>query len=280
MSENNYQEDLSVEDILSSIKNILVDENGAPIENSVEPEITDTQINIAENNINTEIEDVFNLDDSMIVPEATSEKEDDITSLLEETSETPIEASEIIIPSVNENTQQTNIDIEQTLELSENIDINNILSSISPEEGHDIELQSEDNLLSQEQEDVTLTINTDEESALKEETVDASASIINNFAKVFAEKQQEHNQQTTETSTKDTPIAQSIQSSIEQVGIGDMVKDAITKQVRESLNNHFEQIATSIISKQTQQWLNDNLAAIVERTVAKEIERVIAKVGS
>jgi cell pole-organizing protein PopZ len=280
MSENNYQEDLSVEDILSSIKNILVDENGAPIENSVEPEITDTQINIAENNINTEIEDVFNLDDSMIIPEATSEKEDDITSLLEETTEAPVENSEIIIPAVDEDIQQTDIDVQETLALSENIDINNILSSITTEEEHNLEVQNDTPILPQEQEDIVLPIDTVEESALKEETVDASASIINNFAKVFAEKQQEHNQQTVETATEDTPIEQSIQSSIEQVGIGDMVRDAITKQVKESLNNHFEQIASSIISKQTQQWLNDNLAAIVERTVAKEIERVIAKVGS
>lgn len=280
MSENNYQEDLSVEDILSSIKNILVDENGAPIENSVEPEITDTPIHIAESNTNTEIEDVFNLDDSMIVPEIASEQVDDITSLLEETTEAPIEASEIIIPTVDEDIQQTNLDVQQTLELSENIDINNILSSISPEEEQDLEVQNDTPILTQEQEDIIQPIDTVEESALEEETVDASASIINNFAKVFAEKQQEHNQQTVETTTEDAPIAQNIQSSIEQIGIGDMVKDAITKQVRESLNNHFEQIASAIISKQTQQWLNDNLAAIVERTVAKEIERVIAKVGS
>ena len=46
------------------------------------------------------------------------------------------------------------------------------------------------------------------------------------------------------------------------------------------MDSHFEQIASEIIAKQTREWLDDNLTSIVEKTVAKEIERVIAKVGS
>ena len=59
-----------------------------------------------------------------------------------------------------------------------------------------------------------------------------------------------------------------------------MVKETIINQVKQNLDSHFEQIASAIIAEQTQNWLNANLAAIVEKTVAKEIERVIAKVGS
>lgn len=263
MSEEANQEDLSVEDILSSIKNILVDEEGAPIEaaTEVEKEEDNHPLKMPIEEEQTAEADVFNLDDSMIVPEAKSEEStSDINALLD----TPAEKTE---PSENLDASITNEDIQKTINISEEINIDNILKDVVPEAETPAVLEN----------------NINEEPAadeVKEETIDASASIINNFAKVFAEKQQEHAQPKEEPKQEETPIAQTIQSSVEQTGITDMVKQAIVEQIKESINTHFEQIAANIIAEQTKQWLDANLAAIVEKTVAKEIERVIAKVGS
>lgn len=240
MSDTENQEDLSVEDILSSIKNILVDENGDPIEETVESE--NKPISIPEEEPEKEeepVNDVFNLDDSMIIQEETPVA--DISQLLETSEE---ETSSI--PSSEPENKDT--------ALSSFSDVDNLLTP-SPV------LETED-------------------TEVKEETIDASASIINNFAKVFAEKQQTQNLPQNQPLEPQAPISKSVESSIEGLGITDMVKETIINQVKNSLDSHFEQIASNIIANETKQWLNANLASIVEKTVAKEIERVIAKVGS
>ena len=264
MSEEANQEDLSVEDILSSIKNILVDENGAPIETTAQEEDHPLTAPVEKE---PEPEDVFDLNDSMIVPETSENSEANIEKLLnekEETAQNPKDTTETI----------SDTDVQDTLNISEEIDINSILKDVLPtEESNEPTVSLETSPAKEETIPETVEGKTEE---VKEETIDASASIINNFAKVFAEKQQEHAQQ----QAQETPIAQNIQNSIEQTGITDMVKQAITEQVKTSINDHFEKIASNIIADQTKIWLNEHLADIVEKTVAKEIERVIAKVGS
>lgn len=264
MSEEANQEDLSVEDILSSIKNILVDENGAPIENATQEETNPLTTPVEEE---PEPTDVFDLSDSMIVPESSNNDETNIENLLNETDNTP-QNPENISESI------TDADVQKTLNISEDIDINSILKDVIPAE------ESNEPTASLEAspviEDTIPEVIKEKAEGVEEEAIDASASIINNFAKVFAEKQQEHAQQQAE----ETPIAQNIQNSIEQTGITDMVKQAITEQVKTCINDHFEKIASTIIADQTRNWLNAHLADIVEKTVAKEIERVIAKVGS
>ena len=243
MSDTDNQENLSVEDILSSIKNILVDENGQPIEqeNKAEPDAAEQSTDTPKE------EDVFNLDDTMIVTEPLPV--DNISTMLEET---PAESD---TPSTD-NSLVSEADIQETLNMVENIDIDS--------------LPAIDNLLEEEK-----------ETTVDEETIDASASIINNFAKVFAEKQQEKAQNKAEKPQESTPeITEKVQSDIEKIGIDKLVEETVIKQVKASIDAHFEKIATSIITNQTKEWLNDNLASIVEKTVAKEIERVIAKVGS
>jgi len=235
--EETNQEDLSVEDILSSIKNILVDENGEPIEETVEPEATSIPEPKEEKDEPEEItNEIFNLDDSMILNDENPSS--DISQLLDTPNEEPI------------------------LEINDLPNVDNLLT----------ETETTENELPETEEETDLPN--------EEETVDASASIINNFAKVFAEKQQEHTQPTTETSEKPLPIAENIQSAIKDAGITEMVKEAITNQVRLSLDSHFEQIASNIIAEETKKWINANLASIVGKTVEEQIERVIAKVGS
>ena len=231
MSDTDIQEDLSVEVILSSIKNILVDEEGNNTENKQE-------------------EDVLNLDNSMVVDSTASSQ--NIESILDSITEPVVEEKPKEKTSAS---LADSIDIEQTLKEAAQIDLNNIPIL--------------DNII---EKDIPTN---DSSSAVKEETIDASANIINNFAKVFAEKQ--HAQQNINTASA---ITTDISQNIEGMGISQMIKETIIQQVKLSLDSHFEQIASSIITEQTQQWLNNNLASIVEKTVAKEIERVIAKVGS
>ena len=244
MSETN-QEDLSVEDILSSIKNILVDDGSASSKQeenpSILPQTTETQsAPLAQ-------DDVFDLDSSMIVNEEVK-----IDKILEETSTTEN------IPLAE------TIDIEQTISMAENIDINNILG---------LENLLENDTVPEVKDKTTAEkATTAEKSEVKEETIDASANIINNFAKLFAEKQQEH-------TGPASAISDKVSNTIKDSNISDMVKTAIVEQTKLCMENNFEKIASAIIAEQTKIWLDNNLASIVEKTVAKEIERVIAKVG-
>lgn len=237
MSETN-QEDLSVEDILSSIKNILVDDGSA---SSMQDEIPAILPQKTETNTSPTIQDdVFDLDSSMVVNEETK-----IDEMLEET------------PQPETISLADTIDIEQTINMGESIDLSNILGL--------------ENLSENEEPEASATPEV-KKTEVKEETIDASANIINNFAKLFAEKQQGLAEPVSEISNK-------VSNTIKDSNISDMVKTAIVEQTKLCMENHFEKIASTIIAEQTKIWLDNNLASIVEKTVAKEIERVIAKVG-
>lgn len=123
----------------------------------------------------------------------------------------------------------------------------------------------------------------EEESLMpkEEDTVDASANIINNFAKIFAKKKPQEN----------TDFQADIAPEINGVGnkektLEEFVKDSITKVIGEDIarqwNNgaDYRNIAENEIKSQVQAWINNNLAMIVEKIVKEEMDRVIAKVGS
>ncbi len=116
----------------------------------------------------------------------------------------------------------------------------------------------------------TLSENTSTDAA------DVSANIINNFAKLFAEKKNAQAQVMPETEVVEAsePIKNSSQS------IAELVREAVVKQVTQQMDANFETYAKEAVAAQTQAWLDANLPAIVEAVVSKEIERVMAKVGS
>lgn len=241
MSDTN-QEDLSVEDILSSIKNILTDETGNPIPNTDDAASSPAPI---ENQPLEEQkqEDVFDLDSSMIVEEKNLEQADS--------------------PSA--------INIEQTLEAADKADAGEISATDNTPQSDSEKKQPQNETTSPEPQPETTS---QKPAEVREETIDASANIINNFAKVFAEKQQEQAKQ------EAAKIQETVEAEIKKTNITGMVQEAIVAQVKSSLETHFESIASELIANQTREWLDKNLAQIVENTVAKEIERVIAKVGS
>ena len=110
-----------------------------------------------------------------------------------------------------------------------------------------------------------------------QDATDVSANIINNFAKLFAEKKNAQAEVLTEpetTAPQTAPIRNSSQS------IAELVREAVVKQVTQQMDANFETYAKEAVAAQTQAWLDANLPAIVEAVVAKEIERVMAKVGS
>ena len=275
MSEPN-QEDLSVEDILSSIKNILVDDSGAPItaDEAPAPQAPKPVAAQPAQPAPKADDDVFDLDASMIVDDNANASE--INRLLAtpvqapapQTAPTPQAAP--VAPAPIQPVTQTqapapapaqnlvdSIDINKTLDLADNLDISGIPAL--------------DDFLKDEPAPQPQPA---PEPVVKEDTIDASANIINNFAKLFAEKQQEQQQ------NQNSAIAAQVSSEIENHNLTDMVKNAIINQVKISLDANFDKLAAGIIAEQTRIWLDKNLAAVVEKTVAKEIERVIAKVGS
>ena len=267
MSEPN-QEDLSVEDILSSIKNILVDDSGAPITADATPAPQAPKPVVAQPVAKAD-DDVFDLDASMIVDDNANATE--INRLLATPVQAPAPTPQTapVAPAPIQPAAQTqapatapiqnlvdSIDINKTLDLANNLDISGIPAL--------------DDFLKEEPAPKPQPTPTAE---VKEDTIDASANIINNFAKLFAEKQQEQQSQ-------NSAIAAQVSGEIENHNLPDMVKNAIINQVKISLDANFDKLAAGIIAEQTRIWLDKNLAAVVEKTVAKEIERVIAKVGS
>lgn len=122
-------------------------------------------------------------------------------------------------------------------------------------------------------------------SADEDEAVDLSASIISNFAKMFADNQSEKTSEISQQNTKEKLASQ----AMEKIDLGNgsktieaIVRDVVAEIVEKNLEKDFDfaKTASDEIAKQTKIWLSNNLPKIVEATVQKEIERVMAKVGS
>ena len=287
------QENLSVEDILSSIKNILVDENGTSIAQPTEtvaaatipaePMVQPTVEPFAPQPTESPKEDVFELDSSMIV----TGQESTVSPATQPQPTTVSTIPEIEIPTPS---AEESIAIDQALNMVNNIDLSvtpeiNIEPEpiaapattiaepvIAPADPYAAEPLTLNNPVAPEPEI------TQQASKVQEETIDASASIINNFAKVFAEKQQE--QTAAEQKQEEENVVDEVKAKLSGIDINNTVKETIVHEVSAGLDNTIAQIAPTIVTSLTQKWLNENLAAIVEKTVAQEINRVIAKVGS
>lgn len=122
----------------------------------------------------------------------------------------------------------------------------------------------------------------DSPAVLKDDAVDVSADIINNFAKIFSEHKgtPQASAPAYDAPAADMPVgngAATLEELLKSV-IRDIIADEIKAQLRNS-NLAVSDIALEEIKAQTNDWLNENLPAIVESVVQKEIERVMVKVG-
>ncbi len=126
------------------------------------------------------------------------------------------------------------------------------------------------------------TVETVSEPEKESDAIDVSASIISNFAKMFADKKEEQPQQeilppaVKSSKNIDMPLAMPLGGG--NLTLEDIVKDTVSQIVEKNLQsvNH---IATQEISRQTKAWLDANLPKLVEAVVKQEIERVMVKVG-
>lgn len=120
--------------------------------------------------------------------------------------------------------------------------------------------------------------NQEAETIRTADAADVSANIISNFAKLFAEKK------AAEIPNEPAAVAESAQNQVSvktaSPSISELVREAVVKQVTQQMDVNFESYAREAVAAQTQAWLDANLPAIVEAVVSKEIERVMAKVGS
>lgn len=111
-------------------------------------------------------------------------------------------------------------------------------------------------------------------------SVDASADIISNFAKMFA-------QEAPKPEIVASPVAEPIKilgdgsKTIEDV-VASVIKQIIGEEVAAKWKDglDYDALARQEIQRQTKEWLDNNLSATVEKIVKQEIERVMAKVGT
>ncbi len=309
------QENMSMDEILSSIKNILSDGTDASNETMVEPSTLELEPEV----INIEIPDTSSVDlaldetddgildltadmrvsdtvaDSMPDVTIPSIAEEDDINISEELSavdidfssaDTPTDISEPVIAPIDE--IEENIvsdpiyspeedDISQPLysgdddiltdtpEVSSATDDFNITAMSAPEPAI---ILPEDNI----------SVDVSEPTENTADSTDVSASIINNFAKIFA------------GNSSDEPVAETpkISSSVklgEDATLSDIIKASIRDMIAE---NTIMQAINAIdvntlvaeeVSAQVKSWLNNNLPTLVENVVKKEIERVMVKAG-
>ena len=115
-------------------------------------------------------------------------------------------------------------------------------------------------------------------------SLDASANIINNFAKLFAETSKEEKvedkKQATFVETSSITELGDGTKTIENV-VENVIKQIVSASVSEKMVADYDltEFAKQEIKLQTKKWLDENLSNIVETTVQKEIEKVMAKVG-
>ena len=148
----------------------------------------------------------------------------------------------------------------------------------------------------------TLTEKEEKEDKVEEDKVDVSASIINNFAKLLSkdeDKKDESKEDTsydmssyTETKEEDGYDSGAIEKTSEEknivVNLGDgdktlsdiiqdVVRQIIGKEVARRWNLSLDY--DEIVRQELKKWMDDNLPAMVEDLVKKEIRRVMVKVG-
>ncbi len=278
MAENEIpQDNPSMEDILSSIKGILSeDEQGSPA--------------ALEQNDKKEDDEIFDLSSSMIIdtpskPES-HKPEDDITAALDDdlpdiklgededidipeepvfAPQVKVEEEDISISAVPQNepepeAKEEAISEEQLDKLIQSIDDNNVDSVLEKEIPEEAPLVEEKEL---------------------EKPEDVSDAIIDNFAQMFSENNK-----------KAEPAAVAVAPAPTQIGNGaQTVEDLIKAVMAESLKPAIEQALASVdkdimelakeqVSKEAKIWVDKNLTEVVESVIREEVKRVMAKVGS
>lgn len=277
--------DLNLDDVDTDLSSIDVE----PIKEEVYPHSEEEQIPelqtpekmpeefiSADNLIASEEADniVQNVSDDVVLPEENLVEENPQEEIVDTNVEE--EKTETMMLSQPEEQEAANLPADKN-EISANID--EILDSASKIIYADTQNAEPQEIVSEE-ENLVEDKNSEQQ---EDDAADVSANIINNFAKMFAEKKEE---------TKVIPLS-SPQTDIREIKtLGDgskTIENVVENVIREIIeatvnteltaNVDIANYAKEAIEKQTKEWLAANLPAVVENAVQKEIERVMAKVG-
>lgn len=320
MIDDNDQE-MDVEDILASIKNILEEDQAA---SQAEDKVSETTV------VETEIDDILELSPDMrLVSDGVSENEDinlanelsdvEVPQLAEETlsfDDLSVEAvdespSGISLgsedyesdPFYEENGAAKEDIIENSSEVFESAnDIsepaidnepvvrnkNTVLLETLVEDEKTNAVVADDEVVSTESSNEAVAdfivepIAEAQEEVIEnsDNSIDASADIISNFAKMFA-------QEAPKPEIIASPAAEPIKilgdgsKTIEDV-VSSVIMQIIGKEVEANWKSglDYDALARQEIQRQTKEWIDNNLPAVVEEIVKREIERVMAKVGT
>ncbi|MBE6447976.1 MAG: DUF2497 domain-containing protein [Alphaproteobacteria bacterium] len=323
MADENNQE-MAMEDILSSIKNILEEDqlSSADIENAVatetpiisEDEEDDDVLELspdmrfAESSINEqpnnktedldldkelsdvtlpEIKTISDTQDASDISSGVSIGSEDFDSdPFYEEEEGWHDEIEEPISSKEDDTQTFSSDVEEepkTIQEQAPQEIVEIIAEPETEQEPEPEPEQEPETAFEAEPETNIVEpvhETQSEPEMKEEQEpDASASIISSFAKIFShEEKSEHTIRTAAPSVINLGDGS---KTIEEV-VASVVKQIIGEEVsihwQDGLD--YDVLAREEIARQTSQWVEKNLPALVEKIIKQEIERVMAKVGS
>ena len=209
--------------------------------------------------------------DPIYAPEDDMARADAADVSVVKTADTPVIEDQFI----NQNIEQTDSGVEDSL-----IDDETINEVISRAPLQDDERDPTGNMT--EIAAVEEAEKADSPAVLKDDAVDVSADIINNFAKIFSEHKGASDEaaQPYAAPSPDMPVGNSA-ATLEEL-LKSVIRDIIADEIKRQLQNSnlaVSDIALEEIKTQTNGWLNENLPAIVESVVQKEIERVMVKVG-
>ncbi len=317
MVDDNDQ-DMPMEDILSSIKNILEEEQNASKDVSEPNNIDDilelspdmrmvgdplNDIELAEESNQVASPDALNA-----VAEKEENTEDEATDMFEITLGQEDLVSDSFFESDSANRYNTQNDIvaetiedttpifEQDTAPEAETDVNyEVLEETMPvvetypSAAEEVKSESvqEETEIKLEANDVSKTVTQAERkedefvNAVEDSTVDVSANIISNFAKMFTQEEKVIEtpkvEKKSETATAIGNGSKTIEDAVESV-IRQIIGEEVAANWKDGLD--YNNLAHQEIQKQTKEWLDNNLPLIVEKIVKQEIERVMAKVGN
>ena len=312
-------QDMNMEDILSSIKNILeedqavvasspqVEENMPSVAENLDAEIVEDNAvkedsdDILELSPDMRLEEEINLDAELDGIDVSTSVADDVVELTgvtlgsEDLDTDPFYEEDSISEAENEVAENEAELVQESVSNAEDEEIlaptieTLIENKVEPE---NVEVPQPIVEAPQPMVEVPQSVNEKTQSttysieepvveAKADSAVDVSASIISNFAKLFSRE---------ETPKVEEKIVAEKTDTIKIIGEGsktieDVVASVIKQIIGEEVANHWKDgldyntLAHEEITKQTKEWLDMNLPSIVEKIVKQEIERVMAKVG-
>ncbi|MFV0626540.1 MAG: hypothetical protein ACK5N8_04240 [Alphaproteobacteria bacterium] len=253
------KEDMSTEQILSSIRTILTDENAeeTSIDDSDEildlssEKVVDTDVpETIEENIEEDV-DIYDLTSAMVIKE---EKE-----------ETPL-SDEIFEDELYELSEAQEVEDVLDLSAEEIVEVEEILSPIEKAEN------SVENIVSFEKEEI-IDVPEDNKKTGEEkpQLEDVANNIISAFSNLFegysSSKKTKVERPKMETEYDENELKAQVQKTVENWVVKNIDSDLKIKEIVE------EEIAL-----QTRVWLDENLPDLIQSSINQELERVMVKV--